>query len=98
MTEKNHLPLGSNFVMKYNQFFVGELLNSWVCGSGKSVYFRMGMISIKPLCLKTPSTKEDENMYFFQHKYIPKLSFQTACKFRPLMVNTGATTNKRLCY
>lgn len=52
-------------------------------------YFTMGKIS---LCLRIPSSEEGKNIYFFQHKYIPKLSFQTVCKFRPLMVNTGATT------
>lgn len=95
MTEKNHLPLGSDFVMKYNQLFVGEVLNSWVCVSGKLavfLYFTIGKVSIKSLCLRLPSSKEGENTYFLQHKYTPKLSFQTACKFTPLMVNTGATT------
>lgn len=95
MIEKKHLPLGSDFVMKYNQLFVGEVLNCWVCLSGKLsvfLYFTIGKISIKSLRLRMPSSKEGENMYVLQCKYTPKLSFQTACKFTPLMVNPGATT------
>lgn len=65
VTEKNHLPLGSDFIMKYNQLFVGEVLNSWVWVSRKLavfLYFTVRKISIKSLCLMIPSSNEGENM------------------------------------
>lgn len=39
MTEKKHLPLGSDFVTKCNYLFVREVLNPCVCVSGKLAMF-----------------------------------------------------------
>lgn len=61
MAEKSHLPLGSDSVMKYNQHFVGEILNCWVCVSGKLAVFQF--YDVKDFSLSQDTFQQGRGKY-----------------------------------